>query len=78
MKNYAQNVDLSEVFQIRRSGKDLDPIFWHFGKVHGLENIAFASNEELLETGGNPVKLQKLVNKFEGRQRLFSSSEDLS
>jgi hypothetical protein len=30
------------MFQVKRSGKDRDPMFWSFGKIHGLENIAFA------------------------------------
>ena len=31
--------------RIRRMGKDLDNIFWHFGKIHGLENIAYIDDE---------------------------------
>ncbi len=34
--------DLGKMFQVKRSGKDRDPMFWSFGKIHGLENIAFA------------------------------------
>jgi len=34
--------DASKIFRVKRSGKDRDPIFWSFGKIHGLENIAFA------------------------------------
>lgn len=33
--------------QIKRKGKDKDPYYWAFGKIHGLENIAFASTEDL-------------------------------
>ncbi|MFO0117422.1 MAG: hypothetical protein ACK521_07365 [bacterium] len=28
--------------RIRRMGKDLDDIYWSLGKIHGLENIAYA------------------------------------
>ena len=35
------------------------------GKIHGLENIAFVDTEALLATGGNPVLIQKLVNKLD-------------
>ena len=34
--------DLGKMFQVKRAGKDRDPMFWTFGKIHGLENIAFA------------------------------------
>jgi len=37
-----KQVDLSKMFRVQRKGKDLDPMFWSFGKIHGLENIAFA------------------------------------
>lgn len=43
---------------MRRAGKDQDPFFWSFGKIHGLENIAFADPEEIRDTKGNPVKIQ--------------------
>ena len=38
-------------------------MFWQFGKIHGLENIAFCDAKELSGCAGNPYKLQKLVNK---------------
>ena len=38
-------------------------MFWAFGKIHGLENIAFCDPKELATAAGNPYKLQKLVNK---------------
>ena len=43
-----QDHDISKIFKIKRRGKDADDLFWSFGKVHGLENIAFATNEELM------------------------------
>ena len=56
------------MFQVRRRGKDEDDLFWSFGKIHGLENIAFVDPNRLKETNGNPVKIQKLVNEIEGPQ----------
>jgi len=53
-----QEYDISKIFRVKRRGKDTDEMFWSFGKIHGLENLAFASNEELLATNGNPVKIQ--------------------
>jgi hypothetical protein len=55
--NAMTQVDLSKLFRVKVAGKDKDPIFWSFGKIHGLENIAFADPEELKATGGNPVKI---------------------
>ena len=42
--NSGQGVDpeFSRKFQIKRRGKDKDDLFWMFGKVHGLENVALA------------------------------------
>jgi hypothetical protein len=34
-------------FKIKRRGRDMDDIFWRYGKIHGLENIAFATEEEI-------------------------------
>ena len=63
MKNISKQVDLGEVFRVKRSGKDADDFFWQFGKIHGLENIAFADPAEVAACSGNPVALQQLVNK---------------
>ena len=64
--------DMSKLFQIKRMGKDRDPLFWSFGKIHGLENIAFADPAELRATNGNPVKIQRLVDKVEGYPDIHS------
>jgi hypothetical protein len=53
---------LKKLFQVKRLGKDKDDLFWSFGKIHGLENIAFADPNELASTNGNPVAIQNLVN----------------
>lgn len=57
MKNIRKNADLKKVFRVKRRGADLDPWHWSFGKIHGLENIAFCDPAELEATNGNPVKL---------------------
>ena len=59
--------------RVRRQGKDRDDIFWLMGKIHGLENIAFLTKEELDSTGGNPVKLQRLVSDVKPTDRTASS-----
>lgn len=55
--NALKEFDLGKMFRIKRMGKDKDDIFWSFGKIHGLENIAFVDPKELEATGGNPVKI---------------------
>ncbi len=49
--------DFGKMFQVKRAGKDRDDLFWSFGKIHGLENIAFADPQEVKATNGNPVKI---------------------
>ena len=63
VKRISEQEDLTKIFRIKRSGKDADDIFWNFGKIHGLENIAYCSDADIDATGGNPYLLQKLVNK---------------
>lgn len=60
--------------RIRRMGKDLDDLHWHFGKIHGLENIAFAEEADLKAVGGDPIALQLLVNRLDGGVRATPSS----
>jgi hypothetical protein len=69
--------DLGKMFQVKRSGKDRDPMFWSFGKIHGLENIAFADPQEIKQTNGNPVKIQKIVDRYEGNPSTINSYEHL-
>ena len=63
VKRISEKEDLGKIFRIKRQGKDANDIFWHFGKIHGLENIAYCSPEAINATEGNPFKLQQLVNK---------------
>lgn len=54
--------EFAKKFRIQRRGKDKDDIFWQIGKIHGLENIAFLTEEQLASVKGDPIKLQKLIN----------------
>lgn len=63
--------------KVRRYGKDKDDIFWLFGKIHGLENIAFLSDEELKATGGNPILLQDAVNNARPQGPIATSFDGL-
>jgi hypothetical protein len=63
VKRISEQTDLTKIFRIKRQGKDVNDFFWQFGKIHGLENIAFCDPVELSQVNGNPVKLQKLINK---------------
>lgn len=64
--NAMKQYDLGSMFRVKRRGKDKDPFFWSFGKVHGLENIAFADPQEVKDTQGNPVKIQRIVDRMNG------------
>lgn len=56
-------------FKIKRAGKDKDDLFWAFGKVHGIENIAFLSAEDIVATGGDPMKIQHLVDQINDAEK---------
>lgn len=62
--------------RVRRQGKDKDDIFWLMGKIHGLENIAFLTKEELDSIDGNPIRLQHLVNQAKPTEHIASSFND--
>jgi len=55
--------DFSRKFKIKRMGKDKDDIFWQIGKIHGLENLAFVSDEDIAAANGNPILLQSLCDR---------------
>ncbi len=40
----------NRIMRVKRRGKDKNDIFWSLGKVHGLENIKFLTNEQLEES----------------------------
>ena len=42
--------DISKYFSVKRGGQDRDDLFWMFGKIHGLENIAFCDPAEVAAT----------------------------
>ena len=62
MKKIEKEDKISEKFRIKRQGKDKNDIYYSFGKIHGLENIAFVPEDKLRETKGNPVLIQDLIN----------------
>jgi hypothetical protein len=72
MLHALQEYEASDLFQVKRAGKDKDPYFWSFGKVHGLENIALIDPQLLKATEGNPVEIQELVNQVEEGPRIDS------
>jgi hypothetical protein len=72
-----QEFDVRKMFRVRRMGKDRDPMFWSFGKIHGLENIAFADEAEIKATNGNPARIQDIVNKCDGSDVRINSFEHL-
>lgn len=61
--------DFAKQFQVKRAGKDKDDMFWSFGKIHGLENIAFLDEKELLACNGNPFLIQRLVDKVNDSEK---------
>lgn len=63
--------------RIRRMGKDSDDFFWSFGKIHGLENIIYCDEKEVLETQGDPVAIQLLVNKAKPTDNSGKTFEDI-
>lgn len=63
--------------QIKRLDKDLDDLYWHFGRIHGLENIAFVDDKKLEEFGSNPIALQMLINEAKPTQLPATSFDGL-
>jgi len=61
--------EFASKFKIKRRGRDTDDIFWRYGKIHGLENIAFATEEELAACNGDPLLLQRLVDSINDRPK---------
>ena len=61
--------DFAKQFKVKRAGKDKDDMFWSFGKIHGLENIAFLDEKELLACNGNPFLIQRLVDKVNDSEK---------
>lgn len=49
------DADFAKKFRIKRNGKDKDSLFWAFGKIHGLENMALLTEEEIKSCKGDPV-----------------------
>lgn len=57
--DYTQNRvnGIPEGKHIKRWGRDKNDVYWAIGKVHGLENIAYLSDEELERIGDDPIAL---------------------
>jgi hypothetical protein len=72
-----EDVDVTKLFRVKSNGRDRDPMFWSFGKIHGLENIAFADPNEIKETKGNPVKIQSIINRVDAPNIQIDSYEHL-
>jgi hypothetical protein len=51
------DADFANKFRIKRAGKDADDVFWAMGKIHGLENIAYATKEEFERAATDPLSL---------------------
>jgi len=61
--------DFALKWKIKRMGKDKNDIFWTLGKVHGIENVAFATEEQLQATKGDPFKIQALVDEINDSEK---------
>ena len=63
------DANFSNNFRIKRMGRDKDDLFWTLGKIHGLENLAYVDPEELRAAGGDPWRIQQLVNKVNDQDK---------
>ena len=62
--------------RIKRMGpNDKNDLIWMFSKIHGLENIAFLT-EEQIELIKDPFTLQWAINNVKKANKAFSSYED--
>jgi hypothetical protein len=76
-KTLGKNVNFGKMFKVKRLGKDENDLFWQFGKIHGLENIAFVDEALLEKVKGNPVRLQKMVNDIDGPDKRYPTPENV-
>jgi hypothetical protein len=51
-------------WRVKRLGPDTNDHYWFYGKIHGLENIAYLSPEQVAACEGSPVKLQMAINEL--------------
>jgi hypothetical protein len=78
IKQVLKDEDIFSKFQVKRSGKDKNDIYWNFGKIHGLENIGLLTEADMAECNGNPVKLQEKLHKIKPTDRPgYASHEEL-
>ena len=63
--------------RVKRMEKDADDLYWYFGKIHGLENIAYLTDEQIASTNGNPAALQLLINEVKNTKPPAGSFDGL-
>ena len=64
-KNNVNEKPKDHGWRVKRLGPDESDHYWFFGKIHGLENIAYLTPEQIKACNGNPVKLQLAINEVE-------------
>lgn len=70
-------MDLGKLYQVRRLGKDLDDIYWQFGKIHGLENVRYLTDDQIAKIT-NPIELQDAINNCVGAKVAGTPEENAS
>lgn len=55
---------------------DSNDIIWMYSKIHGLENIAFLTDEQI-QTISDPMTLQRAINNVRKPDRVFQSYEEM-
>ena len=63
--------------RIKRADRDADDIYWTFGRIHGLENIANIPDNVLLSPDMTPEKLQELCSEAKPQGVQFHTFDDL-
>jgi hypothetical protein len=63
--------------RIKRADRDADDIYWTFGRIHGLENIANIPDNILLSPDMSPEKLQELCAQAKPNGVQFHTFDDL-
>ena len=65
------------MYKVKRMGpNDSNDIIWMYSKIHGLENIAFLTDEQI-QTISDPMTLQRAINNVRKPDRVFQSYEEM-
>lgn len=56
--------NFAEKLRIKRVGKDKNDTYWQTEKIHGLEDIVFATPDESDATGEDLMKIQYFLDKI--------------